>query len=101
MSRADRRASSLSSITHSGGTAVNMIAKHKSSTFKILPIAVAAMAISLWTASKARADEGASPAGTPGDGRVVQQVLDLDRSEEQISRAVKPRLTSPQAWNLA
>ena len=80
---------------------MNMIAKHESSISKVLTIAASLMAISFWTAGKARADEAVSPPGTADDGGVVQQVLDLDRSEEQISRAVKPRLTSPQAWNLA
>jgi putative membrane protein len=78
---------------------VKMIAKQSNSKF--LAMAAAATAISLWTVGKARADEGPSPAGSIADGQVVQQVLDLDRSEERTSQAVKPRLGSPEAWNLA
>jgi predicted outer membrane protein len=79
---------------------VNKIAARKSIS-KVLAIGISAMAISLWTAGKARADEGTSPAGSPGDGQVVRKVLDLDRSEERTSQAVRPRLGSPQVWNLA
>jgi predicted outer membrane protein len=79
---------------------VNTIAKQKS-TSKILAMALAATAISFGLAGEARADEDASAAGTADDGQVVQQMLALDRSEEQTSQAVKPRLGSPEAWNLA
>src|SRR5438270_4283831 len=101
LSRAGRRAPSLRpSFTHSGGTFVNTIAKQKS-TSKILAMALAVTAIFFGLAGKARADEDASAAGTADDGQVVQQVLALDRFEEQTSQAVKPRLGSPEAWNLA
>jgi putative membrane protein len=79
---------------------VNTIAKPKS-TSKILAMALAATAISFGLAGEARADEDASAAGTADDGQVVQQMLALDKSEEQTSQAVKPRLGSPEAWNLA
>jgi len=67
---------------------MNRIAKH--STSKFLMMAGAAMALSLSTRA-ARAD----------DGQVVQQALRLDVAEQQISRAVKPRLGSAEAWSLA
>jgi putative membrane protein len=68
---------------------VNRIAKR--STSKFLAMGGAAMALSLWTTRAARAD----------DGQVVQQALNLDVAEEQMSRAVKPKLGSPEAWSLA
>jgi putative membrane protein len=71
------------------------------STSKVLAIALSAMAISLGTAGKARADEAAPPSATPDEGQVVQQILHLDRAEERTAEAVKPRLGSPEAWNLA
>jgi len=79
---------------------VNRNAKQMSSS-KILTMALAAMAIASGASGKARADESGSAAATGDDGQVVQQMLALDRSEEQISRALKPKLGSPEAWNLA
>jgi hypothetical protein len=49
------------------------------------------MALSFWTTREALAD----------DGPVMQQALKLDVAEQQISRAVKPSLGSPEAWSLA
>lgn len=79
---------------------MNTIAKQKS-TSKILAMTLAATAISLGLAGEARADDDASAARAAADAQVVQQMLALDRSEEQTSRAVKPRLRAPEAWNLA
>jgi len=101
LSRARRPAPSLRpSLTYSGGTFVNTIAKQKSIS-TILAMALAATAISFGLAGEARADEDASAAGAADGGQVVQQMLALDRSEEQTSQAVMPRLGSPEAWNLA
>src|SRR5438270_1248660 len=91
VSRGGRRAPSLRpSFTYPGGTLMNTIAKQKS-TSKILAMTLAATAISLGLAGEARADDDASAARTAADAQVVQQMLALDRSEEQTSRAVKPR----------
>ena len=80
---------------------MNMAPKLTPSISKLSAIAVAAMALSFSTAGKAHADESASPAGTADDRQIVQQVLDLDRSEEQTSKAMKGKLGSAEAWGLA
>jgi putative membrane protein len=61
----------------------------------------AALAISLAAIGQAHADPAAPPAGTLDDRQIAQRVVDLTRSQEQTSEAVKGRLASPPAWNLA
>jgi len=61
----------------------------------------AALAISLSAIGQAHADPAVPPAGTLDDRQIAQRVVDLTRSQEQTSEAVKGRLASPPAWNLA
>jgi len=61
----------------------------------------AALAISLSAIGPAHADPAAPPARTLDDRQIAQRVVDLTRSQEQTSEAVKGRLASPPAWNLA
>jgi putative membrane protein len=64
-------------------------------------VALAALALSLWTAGNAWADPTAPAAGKSDDAQVVQQVLNLNRSEERTADAVKGKLASPPVWQLA
>jgi putative membrane protein len=59
------------------------------------------LALSLWTAGNAWADPTAPAAGKSDDAQVVQQVLNLNRSEERTADTVKGKISSPHVWQLA
>jgi len=80
---------------------MNAITRKTRSISKFGTIALAAFALSLWTAGKAWADPSAPAAGKPDDAQVVQRILNLNRSEQRTADAVKGRLSSLLAWQLA
>ena len=80
---------------------MNAVTRKTRSISKFGTIALAAFAISLWTTGKAWADPSAPPAGKLDDSQIVQQVLNLNRSEERTADAVKGKLSSAPVWQLA
>ena len=67
---------------------------------KLAILALAAFALSAG-ANRVMADPTTPPRGAPDDARIVQRVLDLNQAEERTAEAIKGRLSSIAAWQLA
>jgi putative membrane protein len=80
---------------------MNAITRKTGLISKFGTVALAALALSLWTAGNAWADPTAPAAGKSDDAQVVQQVLNLNRSEERTADTVKGKISSPHVWQLA
>jgi len=80
---------------------MNAMTRKTRSIWKFGTIALAAFAILLWTAGKAWADPSAPASGKLDDAQIVQQILNLNRSEERTAEAIKGKLSSPPVWQLA
>ncbi len=80
---------------------MNAMRRKTGSISKFGTIALAAFALSLWTAGKAWADPSAPASGKLDDAQIVQRILNLNRSEERTAEAIKGKLSSPPVWQLA